>query len=277
MTITAQDAAALAETVLAARSASRLIEPISASRADFDMSDAEAIAERILALRVAQGETRIGRKIGFTNRAMWETYGVTGPIWGDMFDTTVVDVPADPIEIALPPLPQPRIEPEIVFGLRTAPDDPDMSLADLATCIDWVAHGYELVSAIYPNWQQSAADAHAACGMHGVLYVGPRQDFGALGSAPDVVLAELQLTLTGGDVVATGKGRVVLDGPLHALRHLVSALDAMGADPLAAGDVVTTGTLTDAFPITAGERWRSQISNDVLPGLDVTFGAAATM
>ena len=56
-----------------------------------------------------------------------------------------------------------------------------------------------------------------------------------------------------------GVGRNVLDGPLHALKHFLEALrECPGATDLQAGDVVTTGTWTDAWPVAPGEHWRAE-------------------
>jgi 2-oxo-3-hexenedioate decarboxylase len=43
----------------------------------------------VRSLREARGEKVLGRKIGFTNRTIWEQYGVYAPIWGYVYDTTV--------------------------------------------------------------------------------------------------------------------------------------------------------------------------------------------
>jgi 2-keto-4-pentenoate hydratase len=68
-----------------------------------------------------------------------------------------------------------------------------------------------------------------------------------------------------------GRGANVLDGPLHALSHFVSALrDCPGAPDLQPGDVVTTGTWTDAWPVHRGERWRAQFAAPLAP-LSVRF------
>ena len=56
---------------------------------------------------------------------------------------------------------EPRIEPEIVFGLSAAPS-PDMDEAALMDCIDWVAHGYEIVQSIFPRWKFKPEDTVAA-------------------------------------------------------------------------------------------------------------------
>jgi len=57
-----------------------------------------------------------------------------------------------------------------------------------------------------------------------------------------------------------------------ALRHLVELLASDPHNPpLAAGEIVTTGTVTRAFPIASGERWSTRVEGLPLPGLDVTF------
>ena len=61
-------------------------------------------------------------------------------------------------------------------------------------------------------------------------------------------------------------------GPLAALAHLVDALaNDPAAAPLAAGTVVTTGTLTDALPVAAGQRWRARLDGLPLPGIDLAL------
>jgi 2-keto-4-pentenoate hydratase len=41
--------------------------------------------------------------------------------------------------------------------------------------------------------------------------------------------------------------------------------------PLSAGEIVTTGTLTDAWPIASGERWQSDYGSLGLDGLTADF------
>jgi 2-oxo-3-hexenedioate decarboxylase len=73
--------------------------------------------------------------------------------------------------------------------------------------------------------------------------------------------------------IDTGRGANVLDGPLSALKHLVEVLAADDLNPpLRAGELVTTGTLTRAFPVAAGERWSTTLSGIDLPGLAITIG-----
>jgi 2-oxo-3-hexenedioate decarboxylase len=67
----------------------------------------------------------------------------------------------------------------------------------------------------------------------------------------------------------------VLDGPLSALRHLVGLLarDPVNA-PLAAGEIVTTGTLTRAMPVAAGQNWSTVLEGIALDGISLRFDEA---
>ena len=66
-------------------------------------------------------------------------------------------------------------------------------------------------------------------------------------------------------------------GPLQALLHFVNEIRALpGAPGLQAGDVVTTGTLTDAWPVSPGQTWHTELAGSgpvagQLAGLSVRF------
>jgi 2-oxo-3-hexenedioate decarboxylase len=82
---------------------------------------------------------------------------------------------------------------------------------------------------------------------------------------------ELKLTKDG-VVIDRGTAMSVLDGPLSALVHLVRLLDRDPHNPqLRAGEIVTTGTITRAFPVGAGQTWTTEISGIALDPLSVTF------
>ena len=114
----------------------------------------------------------MGRKIGLTNRAAWPAFGISAPIWNYMYDSTVRQAAGSALTVA--GLAEPRIEPEIVVHLSAAPV-PGMDDRDLIGCVDWIAHGFEIVQSAFPNWTFTAADAVAAHGLHSALLLGPPQ------------------------------------------------------------------------------------------------------
>jgi 2-oxo-3-hexenedioate decarboxylase len=235
-----------------------------------ELPDAYSVTAALRDLRQRDGETRVGRKIGFTNRTIWPEYNVFAPIWGDMYDATVRALPAEGA-VPLAGLMEPRIEPEIAFKLACAPS-PEMDEADLLDCMEWVCHAFEIVQSPYPGWKFTAAQGVAGAGLHGALLLGPAQPI----EDPKrwlTCLRDFSVALYRNDErIDTGHALNVLDGPLSAVRHLIEMLatDAANA-PLAAGEIVTTGTLTRAFPVAAGERWRTVIEGLPLAGIALTF------
>lgn len=269
-----------AHQLLAARSNSQLIPPLSES-AELILPDGYEITKAILDARIAEGEILVGRKIGFTNRTIWPKYGVVQPIdrpmWGPMFDTTVRYAEENHGVQSLDGAVQPRIEPEIVFKLASAPP-PDATVESIAECIEWMAHGVELVVCPFPDWKFNAVDAIAAFGLHGTLIVGEPKVLseGTRRNLASVLAnASVSLSVSEGDSVtlrAAGFGSDVLDSPVHALWHLHQLLLSQPQfPPLAAGEIVSTGTLTNAYPIEAGQTWTTAFSGVPLPGLTISF------
>jgi 2-oxo-3-hexenedioate decarboxylase len=234
------------------------------------MADAYAVAERVRVLRRARGERPVGRKIGFTNTTIWERYGVDAPMWNFVYDSTLHRAEAA-ATCDLAGMPEPRVEPEVVLGLGRAPS-PGMDEAALLGCCDWIAAGFEIVQTVYPGWRMTGPEAAAAFGLHGALFVGPRRevrDRAAVGAALSGFSVEMKRD---GVVRDRGHARNVLGGPLSALRFLIDEIARYpGAAPLGAGEIVTTGTLTDAWPAAAGERWTAEFAGIDLPVIELTF------
>ena len=271
-TNTLADAKAIAAEALAALDTGRQIPPFSTRRADFDLEDAYLATAVIRQARETRGQIPVGRKIGFTNRTIWAEYKVYEPIWGYVYNQTVHDLAGVGDSFSLAGLAEPRIEPEIIFGLAVAPS-PDMDEGALLTCIDWVAHGFEIVQSIFPGWVFSAPDTVAGFGLHGALLVGPRHSIAEHAEDWNRTLSTFEIDLKrNGTIADHGRAVNVLGGPVSALHHLV---DTLGRDqvnpPLAPGEIITTGTLTRAFPVSAGETWTTQLTGVALDGLCVRF------
>ena len=260
--MTEPDVEALASRILAASDAVSSIPPISDERPAFDLADAYRVSAEIARRRIARGERPVGWKIGFTNRTIWDEYGVHAPIWGPMYHTTVeaVDPTRGPAPCPIGALVEPRIEPEIVLRFA-APPHPDMDEKALLDCIDGVAHGFEIVQSVYPAWRFTAADTVAAFALHGRLRHGPFAPVAEDRPGWLAKLADFEIALSrDGAEIDRGVAKNVLDGPLSACRHFVRGLaDYPIGWAVRAGDIVTTGTITRAFPIRPGERWTTRI------------------
>ncbi len=257
----------IARELLAALDGKTTIEPLTNRDAGFDAEAAYMVSAEITRRRRARGEHPIGRKIAFTNRMIWDEYGVSSPIWAHVYDSTVtyLDEPAGRLPIGR--LAQPRLEPEIVLHFKTAPP-PTADEAELLSHIDWIAHGYELVQSHFPNWKFKAADTIAGFGLHGALVVGPRRPIERLTDAVGKLRTFTIELIRDGKVEAQGRGSNVLDSPLLAAAHLIDILQQQPQFPsIEPGELVTTGTLLSPPLVFPGETWITELSGIELPGL----------
>jgi 2-keto-4-pentenoate hydratase len=226
-------------------------------------ADGYAIALQLHQLRLQSGAVPVGRKIGFTNPQLWPVFGVTAPVWGYMYAHTVLPFERWPHGYSLAHLVQPKIEPEVVLHFHRAPPAGADAAAVLA-CVDWVAHGFELVHCPYAGWQFTAADAIACGALHGALLLGPQVPVAALGDSTQQALAALQSLKLGlhrnQTWLQNGEGSNVMGSPVLAAVHLLALLAAQGHSvALQAGELVTTGTLTAAYSVQAGEHWHTVV------------------
>jgi 2-oxo-3-hexenedioate decarboxylase len=261
------DVGALAEALLRAGDDATLLPLPSDADPGFDLVQAFEVADRMRAARIASGREPAGYKIGFTNRSIWPRYGVFAPIWGTVWRHTLHLLDGSSVRASLAGLSQPRLEPEVVFGLKAAPRA-GMDNDALVGCIEWVAHGFEIVHTHFADWRFRRGDCFADDALHGRLYVGPRVPVERF-TDPAAELRALQVELLrDGELVDRGQASVVLDGPVDALRHWVAAMHAQPQHwPIRAGDVVTTGTITDAWPMAPDMRFATRLSDPRLAPL----------
>jgi 2-keto-4-pentenoate hydratase len=265
------DVAAIAEEIFATLGSGRQIAPFTSRTDGLTLEDAYRVTALLNEKREARGARRLGRKIGFTNRTIWQQYNVHAPIWGYMYDSTVHDL-NETATLPLASFAEPRIEPEIVFGLGAVPA-PDMEDAALLACIDWVAHGFEIVQSPFPDWKFLPPDTVAVNGLHGALLIGPRHKVGPRSTEWQKELAGFSIELLcDGRVIDRGVAANVLDGPLSALRHFLGLLSCDPVNhPLTTGEIVTTGTLTRALPVRANETWSTTLGGIGLGGIQLRF------
>lgn len=224
-------------------------------------------------LAKSQRKPLAGRKIGISNRASWDQLGLRDIVWGYLFADTVYQAQGNTFELTAASFVQPRLEPEIVFGLKAPLPTGTRDPVSLLQAVDWMALGFEVVQCPYPDWQFKPADLVATFGFHGALVVGERLSIAGDLAALAAQLAATEATLyQDGEVLLKGGGGNVVDSPAVALGHIADLIAAdPDATPLTAGELITTGTLTAAPDIAAGASYRVQVSGLKLPELTLHF------
>jgi 2-oxo-3-hexenedioate decarboxylase len=250
-----------------------MLVPIAVTTPGFDVDAAYDVLHEIESRRIAQGWRSVGRKIGFTNRTIWPRYGVYQPMGARVWSHTVQYARSGRATQPLAGFVQPRIEPEVVFKLA-APIAAGADARAVLAATEWIAAGFEIVQSHFPEWKFAAADCTAAFGLHAALTVGEPYAIAAANcDAISATLPVFRATLRKrGVVVDTGVGANVLDSPALAVAHLANVLARYPEHPpLQAGEIVATGTITDAWPVAHGETWSSDYGELPLRGLTLEF------
>lgn len=197
------------------------------------------------------------------------------PIWAHLYDRTIHFADRGRFRFSLRGLVSPRIEPEIVLKLHASLPTGVQPEDTVAASIEWAAIGFEVVDSHYTDWRFTGPDAVADFGFHAALVVGTPWVVGSENRQRlRAVLESLRVTLRGSrDFVAQGEGRNALGGPLHALANLAEVLAAQPwAPPLAAGEIITTGTLTALPFVHPGESYRAEVEGAPLGALELELG-----
>jgi 2-oxo-3-hexenedioate decarboxylase len=257
------DIASLAQELTQAYAERRIIPvPLSTREAGFDLAAAYAIEAELTRQRRSSGRTTVGRKVGYANKAVWRALKLETLVWAHMYDDTVTMATQNRATLSLGKMCSPKIEPEIVFKLRHPVDTANLDPAAILASVEWLALSFEIVDSVFAEWKFQPADFVAAFGLHAALVVGePRPVVADL--IPSIVeqLPQCPLRLLkNGELIAQGSGRNSLRSPALCLGELASAIARReGEEPLVAGELVSTGTLTEPQPILPGETWTASV------------------
>ena len=126
----------------AAERTKQQIRMFSLEHPDMTMEDAYAIQRAWIALKVKNGRTIKGLKIGLTSKAMQNAVGIREPDLGtlldDMFFYDGANIPTDRF-IAT------RVEAELAFVLKSPLKGPDCSIFDVLNATDYVTPALEIL------------------------------------------------------------------------------------------------------------------------------------
>ena len=264
------DAKALAQELSDAY-ANRTAVAVSPSSRDpgFDVAAAYEVEAEIAHMRRAAGHMAVGRKVGFANKAMWRVLGLDTLVWAHMYDDTLRYAERGVASLSVGRMYSPKIEPEIVFKLKRSLASPDLEAAAVLEAVEWLALGFEIIDCVFPDWKFQPADFVAALGFHAALVVGEphRVEPSAIATlAGELPQFKVKL-FKNGELVKEGSGRSSLRSPALCLGELAAGLARQpGAEPLVAGEIISSGTLTDSVPIAEGETWRAEVEGvDIAP------------
>jgi 2-oxo-3-hexenedioate decarboxylase len=274
----------LARELLSAYETGEMVAIPPSGRPGFDLNTAYEVEATLKQFREAGGHRAVGRKVGYANKAMWRVLKLETLVWAHMYDDTVhySDRNAATLTIAHPR--SLKIEPEIVFGLKQpivteGAEGVDAAAAALAST-DWLAVGFEIIDCPFPGWQFQPSDFVASFGLHAALVIGERTQVRPDGIAALVdELPRFKVRMScsnssrsasskNGEFVEEGSGRNSLKSPALCLAELSAAIvRRFPTEPLRAGEIVSSGTLTAGHPTDRGDLWTVEVEGLSLPPL----------
>jgi 2-keto-4-pentenoate hydratase len=228
-------------------------QPIDIMVQDFapsSIDEAYAVQAAFLKLLTATQGALGGYKIASTNPASRQRTGVSGPCASGIFARHIADSPATFNSATYN---QFCIECEV--GVRLASDLPaaggPYTRSNVADAIESLSVAFELI-----DRRESASGSGAFA--PDIKSISTIANAGAVSGSPvtdwhDIDLAAARGTMTiNGEQVSEGLGSNVMGHPLEALAWLAN-LKAEQGDPLTAGMLILTGTLTALVPLTSGD------------------------
>lgn len=212
-----------------------------------DLAEAYAIQEAMVAM---SGQPGVGYKIGASSRRAQEFLSVSEPFAGRVLADSLLEAPAD---LAASDYSFCLAEPEFAFrlGQGLPAGEGHYEIEQVAAAVADLHPALEIVtSAFGQDWVDVGGAALIADnGAHGALLLGPCcSDWRHL----DLVTHAVALQVNGVEV-GRGSGANALGNPLHALTWLANHLVDRG-HALEAGELVTTGVVTDLAFLEAGDQ-----------------------
>jgi 2-keto-4-pentenoate hydratase len=261
----------IARELMSAYETGQMVAVRPAERPGFDLNLAYDVEAALKRFRESAGHRSVGRKVGFANKAMWRALKLETLVWAHMYEDTVHNSDNNSAALSIAHARSLKIEPEVVFGLKEAvPEGADAAAALNST--DWMAFGFEIIDCPFPNWKFHPIDFVASFGLHAALVVGEKTQV-----RPNMIakLAEelprfKVRMLKNGELVEEGSGKNSLKSPALCLAELSAAIARrFPTEPLGAGEIVSSGTLTAGHLMTKGDLWTAEIEGISLPRLSL--------
>jgi 2-keto-4-pentenoate hydratase len=265
-----QEVEVLARELLSAYKTGQMVAVPPSGRPGFDLDTAYEVEATLKQFRETGGHRAVGRKVGYANKAMWRVLKLETLVWAHMYDDTVHYADSNSTALTLEHIRSLKIEPEIVFGLKQpVMGEGSDAIAALAST-DWLAVGFEIIDCPFPEWRFQPSDFVASLGLHAALVIGER-----IRVRPDIIaklvneLPRFKVRMSkSGEFVEEGSGRNSLKSPALCLAELGAAVARrFPAQPLGAGEIVSTGTLTAGHPTGRGDLWTVEVEGLSLPSL----------
>lgn len=236
------DHAALASELNEAEKTRQQIRQFSVRHPEITIEDSYTIQREWMKIKLSEGRTTIGHKIGLTSRAMQLSSQIDEPDFGMLLDDMLIE---DGSEIDSQRFIVPRIEVEFAFVLNRTVKGPGATLLDVLAATDYVVPTLELIDARIEQIDRDSKqprkvfDTIADNAANAAIIMGGRP---MKVDAVDWRWAGAML-YKNGVIEETGLGAAVLNHPGNGVAWLANKLGERN-EKLEAGEIVLGGSFT---------------------------------
>ena len=232
----------IARRLYAAEQTRTPIHQLSLDFPDMTIEDAYAVQRVLVELKIADGRTLKGRKIGLTSKVMQRAVSIDEPDYGALFDDMFVD---DGGSVALGRFIRPRVEVELAFVLGSPLKGPGVTLFDVLRATEYVTPALEILDARVQmsdpetGHLRTIVDTIADNAANAGLVLG-----GRVFRPMDVDLRWVAALLSRNGVIEeSGVAAAVLNHPGNGVAWLANRLAPHGVS-LDVGEVILSGSFT---------------------------------
>ncbi len=230
------------------------VEHFSRRHPDMTIGDGYAISREWVKVKLAEGRSVRGHKIGLTSRAMQLSSQITEPDYGTLLDDMFFEQGDIPFSRFIAP----RVEVELAFVLGKRLQGPGVTLTDVLAATDYVVPAIEIIDARIEQFDRHTKamrrvfDTIADNAANAGIVTGGRP------VKPDAVDLRwvAALLYKNGVVEESGVAAAVLNHPATGVAWLANKL-APWDECLEAGEVVLGGSFTRPVAAAAGDTFHA--------------------
>ncbi|WP_454689159.1 2-oxo-hept-4-ene-1,7-dioate hydratase [Achromobacter aloeverae] len=246
----------LARRIAVADEAREVLRPLTITHPGITLEDGYAVQSAWADIKLAQGASIVGHKIGLTSKAMQSQSVVDEPDYGVILDDTVYENGS-----AIPPgvFHSPRVEIELAFVLKSDLRGPRCTLFDVLRATEYICPAIEILNSrlekidSVTGQKRTIVDSICANAGYGGLVLGGRPFL----PTEDINQARIGgACLRNGEIEETGLAAGVLGHPANAIAWLANKMAAHGAT-LKAGEILLSGSFIRPVPARPGDTFQA--------------------
>lgn len=230
----------------------RQVEPTTLTYPDMDIEDAYQIQKAWKEIKMNQGRSVVGHKIGLTSRVMQKNMGIDEPDFGFILDDMVFE---EGSTIKAADFLDPKIEVELAFMLKKELKGENLSIEDVLDATEYVVPALELIAArtfrTHPEtgYRRTVRDTISDNAANAGIILGGKKVH-----PNNIDLRWIGAMMSKNDVIEeSGVSGAVLNHPANGIAWLAKRYAAHNV-ALEPGQIILAGSFTRPIDVKAGDK-----------------------